>query len=505
MTAVKPPTDAERASPSRLTWATAACLLLVMIAFAGRYGLHRDELYFVEAGHHPDWGYPDQPPLVPLLAAAWHDLVGGNVIGFRAVPALLAAALVLIAALTSRALGGTLREQAATAVLTAVAPVVPAVGHLFSTTTFDVVLTSATILLLLGAISATAPGTPSWPRWLALGATAGLAMQVKTLPATVLAACAVGILLAGPRAVLRRPGPWVAAVVAGLIAAPNLLWQAAHGWPQLDLAAAIAAGSSGTSAERWSIVPLQATLIGPLLLPVLAAAVVRGLRPAGMRHRWIVVAYIVLLAFVVATGGKPYYAAGLLPALIAIGVPSTLAWLDRARWRRVLAVALLAVHVVVTAVITLPVLPARWTAPVLEVNYDAGETIGWPELTATITKVVADLPARQRGSAVIVTSNYGEAGALDRARRAGADLPAVLSGHNGYFAWGPPPDDAAPVILVGHLPQREVRSLFRGCREVAALDNSAGVDNDERGAPVRVCDDVVQPWHETWPQLRHLD
>ncbi len=63
---------------SRGPYAIAGVVVILLMAFAGRYGFHRDELYFIEGGHHPAWAQPDNPMLVPLLAAGWHDLTGGS-------------------------------------------------------------------------------------------------------------------------------------------------------------------------------------------------------------------------------------------------------------------------------------------------------------------------------------------------------------------------------------------------------------------------------------------
>ncbi len=471
------------------TW-VAVAFALVLVVVGPRYGFHRDELYFVQAGQHPALGYPDQPALVPLLAAGWYDVVGGSLGWFRVVPALCGALVVGVAALTCGELGGDRRDQAWTAVVVATATSVMVVAHLFSTTVVDLLLTSLLVLLLLRAVRT---GTPR--AWLVVGLVSAVALTVKTLPATVLACGALALALLGPRAPFRSPWAWVAALLAGLGLLPSLLWQAANGWPQAALASSIAAGGSGTSVDRALFLPMLLTLTGPGTAAVLVVGGVALWRRPD--RRWAAATAGLLLVAVLVGGGKPYYLLGLVPVLVAAGVPVCRRWAAGRVGRGRLLVGLVVVNAVVGSFLGLPLLPAA-LAPVAVV-YDHGEQVGWPELVVT----VADA-ADAHGADVVLTQNYGQAGALDRARDLGTVLPPVRSGHNGYWWWGPPADDARTVLTVGWDDETALLGWFGRCEQVATVRNDAGVDNDEDGTPVRVCTEPRASWGELWPQLQRL-
>jgi Dolichyl-phosphate-mannose-protein mannosyltransferase len=470
----------------------------VLIAFASGYGYHRDELYFLAAGEHLDWAYADQGPLTPLIARAMSELDPGSLTVLRLPSALAAGLTVLLTGFLARELGGERRAEAIAAGCAAVASIVLFTGHLLSTSTFDLLCWTAVTWLAVRAIR-----TGDDRLWLVAGVVVGLGLLNKPLPAFLAVGLLVGVVLAGPRRLLRNTYVWAGAAIALVLWSPWIVWQVEEGWPQLDVSRSIAAGESASSEPWWLMVPFQVLLVSPLLAPVWIAGLVRLVRdPAVRDFRFLAWAWVVLAVVFMASGGKPYYLAGLLPALIAAGATPTQRWLERGsrRLRKAAFGAALGLSAIVGAIVALPVLPADQTEPVVAVNEDVGETIGWPEFVETVADVHRELPNAER--AVILTDNYGEAGAIDRYGPA-LGLPPAYSGHNAYWDWGPPKGRGGPVIAVG-LEPGDLTATLRDCRPAARIDNPDGVENEEQGNLVTVCRSPVEPWSQVWPELRQL-
>ena len=479
---------------SRSTYAVAAGVTLLLLTLSARYGPHRDELYFLAAGDHPQWGYPDQPPITPLLARLADLVAPGSLVALRVVPALVAGVVVLVTADLARALGGGRSAQLLAAVATATGAGVLVVTHMLSTATVDLLVWTVLVRLVVAVLQ---PGRVDRTRlWLVVGAVLGIGLQNKNLVAFLAAGIVVGIAATpGLRHHLRSPWAWGGAAIALLVWLPNLAWQAQNGWPQAELAEDIRE-EYGTVGGLAELVLLQAVMINPLGAVLAAVGGVAAFRRPGWRHlRPLPIAYLLLLAVFAVTGGKNYYLLGLLPALAAAGsVVVEQRWSSAAVRRFTVAVAVTALFPLPAL---LPVLPAQtlgdtfWPA----LNEDALETIGWPSVVGTVRGVVDDLP--DRSGAVVVTQNYGEAGAL---RWYGVGLP-VHSGHNGFGDWGPPASATGPVVWVGFAAPGADQLV--GCTRAATL--RTGVDGEEDGNGVWVCDGPAGSWDQAWPRLRHLD
>lgn len=475
----------------------AAVLALVLLAFSTRYGYHRDELYFLACGRHPAWGYPDQPPLTPMLAALMNALGHGSLLVFRLPSVLSVTGSTLLAGLIARELGGDRFAQVLAAVATATGLFVLLAGHFLVTSSIDLVIWVTLIWLVVRIVR-----TGAERLWLAVGVVAGIGLLNKQLILALLLGLAVGLALTpDQRRWLTSRWLWAGAVLALAAWAPVLVWQARHGWPQLTIASEIRA-EYGTFDERIGFVVGQFFLIslGASVLWILfLAALARLWRDPARRQFWLLAwAWLVVLAAFMLTGGQVYYPIGLYPALIAAGAV-VVERHRRARWVTLGAV-------LATSAMFLPVaLPILSPAALGDSGWSdlaeiQRETVGWPHLVDVVSAAYQTIPFEQRAQAQIFAVNYGEAGAVDRFGPA-RGLPHAWSGHNGYALWGPPPSSPAPVVVVWE--DGPPTDFFTDCRHFAKI--TGPVDNEERKrASVYVCAGPIGGWAADWPRLSHL-
>ena len=423
----------------------------VELAISARYGYVRDELYFLAAGQHLAFGYVDQPPLTPLLARIAAALSGNTLVGLRILPALALGALVVMTAAMSRRLGAGRTGQLLAALAAATCGEYLGAMHELTTTTPDLVFWAATLLLVMQLL---ASQDRRW--WVAIGGCAGVASEAKWNIGFLLAALAAGFACTDARRLLRSRYLLIGGLIAAALAAPDVVWQATHGWPALDVFRALQTEAGHNRAVYWPAPdPLYRRGADPGMggRCRLVAAQRRGppLPAGGDRLRDGDRAAVRPGRQGVLPGCRVHVPArGRLRSARApprgpdahgrAGRRRPARWPGRLVTPAVVAGAAMVAGAALAAPVALPVLPAQalHTVPLQKINYDLAETIAWPKLVALVAREYGSQPAAQRRRTTILAGNYGEAGAIER-YGPGAGLPQAYSGANNFWLWGPPP------------------------------------------------------------------
>jgi hypothetical protein len=220
------------------------------------------------------------------------------------------------------------------------------------------------------------------------------------------------------------------------------------------------------------------------------------------RFKAAAVAIIAVELFFLLVGGKAYYPAPIYPLAYAAG---SIWFVDTVQWRWVRRAGV-AVAVAITLVllpIGLPIFPAKAMADsgIWKARKDFADMYGWPDLVQQVTRVYLQLPLADRGSVMILASNYGEAGALDFY---GRGLPTVVSAHLTYYYWAPAHMTPSTVIVVGY-PRQRLATLFGDIQEAATITNSYGLRNEEYGKSIWICRSPFVPLGQAWLRLKALD
>jgi 4-amino-4-deoxy-L-arabinose transferase-like glycosyltransferase len=386
------------------------------------------------------------------------------------------------------------------------------IGHLEGPTVYDAVVWALVSWLVLRVLR-----TGDQRLWLWVGLTVGIGMEAKQTVLLLLGGLAIGLIVNRQAAVFRSRGLWGGVVLAVAGWAPNLIWQATHDWPTLTMDANLRSEHSGLGyAIKYPFITVLA--LGALLIPVWTGGWwALWTQPRVRAYRAFAVAFVVgyLLLWIVIPD-RFYYLFGIYPVLFASGAIVTDEvtagtrgffrerprhhWLWRSRkW----AVGVVVVNGLMFLPLGLPVLPPSVVASanLQKVNYNLGEEIGWPDFTREVAAVWRSVPPARRAATVVLTGNYGEAGAIIR-YGAPYRLPVAYSGHNSFWSWGPPARGGDTTIAVG-LDRSQLTRVFRSVRLAARIHNHAGVENDEAGAPIWICTGLRRPWSQIWASFQH--
>jgi 4-amino-4-deoxy-L-arabinose transferase-like glycosyltransferase len=474
------------------------------------YEFHRDELLYLAMGRHLRLWAMDFPPGIALLARAAQTIVGDSLVGIRLIPALAGTALVVLAALLARELGGGWRAQALTALCVIASPLFMRSANLFQPVVLDQLTWAFALLALARLLGGAGPGS-----WLLLGLALGLGLLVKFSIGVIGVAITLAVLLSRLRHALRTPWPWAALVVALVVGSPSLAGQLRLDFPVFGQLADL--GSS--QLER--VTPLNfltgQLLWGPStalalagLASLLAARRLEAFRALGIACG---AAFVLLLVL----HGKPYYIGPVYPALFAAGAVQIEAMgetpaAEFVNWG---AVTILVAYGIVISPLGLPFLrPERLSVYVSALGADAAlktntgeierlpqdyaDMLGWQAQVAAVARIYHRLPAAHRADVVILAGNYGEAGALElygpRYR-----LPPPVSPAGSFWFFGPSSRPGTVLLTVGVDPAA-LAGKFQSVRLVGQVGNPWAVA-EERKVPIALAVGPSRSLQEVWPSL----
>ncbi|PZR59432.1 MAG: hypothetical protein DLM50_01525 [Candidatus Meridianibacter frigidus] len=507
--------------PIALAWAAIAVLLHVLIN--ARYGYARDELYFIECAKHLTWGYVDQPPLAVLvawLAFPFHFALWA----VRLPLALLSGVMVVAGCAVAAQLGAGRFAQMLTGLLMALAPPYLAQGYILSTEFLSPLAWTGVVYFSLRLVK-----TGNARYYLSLALVITIAMYAKYTMAALVVAMLLGLLIAGHAKLLRSKYLVIGVALAVLLFAPNILWQAHHNWPILEVMHGDKAnrhpvhGISVESADMLTnavvFLLMQILLVNPLLAGIwIWGLLALAFQRAFSAYRYIAVTYGLLVVLMILLTARVYYLDGFYPVLFAAGAVSMeilLSFKPRALKAAVLLLVLL---------LDLPLMPMTiplLSLPVYEryegllglsrigspdgkphlVNPAYADQLGWDDMARTVAIAYRSLPAAQRAKTPIFADRYAYAAALDFfGPKYG--LPRVISPNNSYYLWGTRGYSGNSMIAVGATDYPLLLRSFDNVRQIAVYRNEKRWIL-EGPLPVYLCTRPRATLAQMWPSFKY--
>jgi hypothetical protein len=424
--------------------------LLLHLLTANRYGIFRDELYYIACSQHLDWGYVDMPPFIPAVTWLFTKLLGSSLFVIRLIPALAGCGAIALTGYQAYQFGGKRYAMGLSALAMAVSAVYVINGHLLGTNDFEALFWMGCASIVIRIIQ-----TGNQKLWLWFGVLAGLGLMNKYSMAVFGLGIVLGLLFTPQRKAFAHPWIWLAGLIAFLIFLPTLMWNVHRDWPFLQLMHNIHESGRDVALNPVQFFLRQILMVNPFAFPLWMAGLGWLFFSAeGRRYCVLGWAYVVTLAVFTGLHGKDYYVAPAYPMLLAAGGVVCEQWIERTRrnWLKPAFVLVLLLPALALLPLIAPVISPEqfvaferaihFTPPISEHSHAHSplpqyysDELGWEAMVAEVARVYHSLPPDVQAKTAIKTSNYGEAGAIDYfGPKYG--LPKAVCFHQNYWYWG---------------------------------------------------------------------
>lgn len=268
-------------------WRVAFGALLVastafsVVAIAtGGLDLAADEAHYWEWSRRLDLSYYSKGPGIAWLIRATTAVFGDSPLGIRMSAVLSSVVLAIAVFVLARRVTGSERRAVLALVLLRLSPLFAAGGMI---ATIDPPFAACWVLAMVAVERAFRTGSTA--AWLAAGAATGVGFLFK-YTAGVLVPCVVGAVVLVPelRHHLRRPGPYLGALLAAALTLPVWIWNARHGWVTTAHVGKLVGVGHGTSFDVGQMLEYVGSQLG-VLTPWVTVFVVWGMVHAG-RVAW---------------------------------------------------------------------------------------------------------------------------------------------------------------------------------------------------------------------------
>jgi len=488
--------------------------LLLHLLTAERYGIFRDEMYYVACSRHLAWGYVDHPPMNVLVAWVAYHLFGTSLLGLRLFPALAGAALVWMAGVLAREMGGGRFAQGLAALAIIPVPIYLILHHWLTMNAFEPLIWMACVWCVIRAINRDQPAYLSW-----LGVLTGIGLETKYSVAFLIIGILVGLLVGPKRRLLKSRWLWLGILLAAIIALPNFLWQLNHDFAFLQLIHNIRMTNRDIVRVPIAFIMDQATIMHPILFPLWFGGLLWFFFGRdGQRYRALGWTYVVVLTAFILLKGKNYYVAPIYPMLFAAGAVGFEHVTNRRfAFSRGAYVAAIVIVGVMLAPVSSPILSPenyiRYTAaihvqpPVAERQNNGplpqffADEFGWEDMVKRVAAVYNRLSPEERSRTAIFCNSWGEAAAIDFfGPKYG--LPSAISNHNNYWYWGPRSYTGDIVIVLGSDGTGD-REHFRTVEAAGRVEHP--YSRRDEHFTLWLCRGLSQNLRDLWPKMKKFD